>query len=110
MATEADANRTIMILRNITHLRDLVFEGSTLSASDPSRDPEPTLGRVVRDRLANLLTSARPDIVREVQQPRQATTALGLSSPTGTISVPDHCTPIHHALELIALAQTDRLR
>jgi hypothetical protein len=69
MAIDADANKAIIIVRNITHLRDLAFEVSTPFGVGFSQIPKATLGRTRGGGGAILLTSAR--LYLEDQQPRQ---------------------------------------
>jgi hypothetical protein len=69
MATDADANKAITIVRNITHLRGLAFEVSTRFGVGFSQIPKATLGRLRGGGGAILLTSAR--LYLEDQQPRQ---------------------------------------
>jgi hypothetical protein len=69
MATDADANKAIIIVRNITHLRDLAFEVSTPFGVGFSQIPKATLGRTRGGGGAILLTSAR--LYLEDQQPRK---------------------------------------
>jgi hypothetical protein len=72
MATDADANKAIIIVRNISHLRDLAFEVSTPFGVGSSQIPKATLGRLPGGGGAILLTSTRLNVAQKHdQQPRQ---------------------------------------